>query len=289
VVAVLPFADESGFRPGVWDLGPEMARLVRTELAADDRWQVMVEEETAMAGLDLKARGQAETTEWGRQVQADVVLAGRITGYELRRFSVGDPLLGGYKAYSAEVELEVDAVWTATDTAVPLKARQELTERGAAVELLGKQRAADLEFERMPELTFGAAEFRASLLGRVTMTAVAELLDQLAKTAEDRRAAAEVAHGEVLSVDGTEVFLSVGHDAGAWVGQRYRVETPGIKDRTTTAETAAADQGEARSGIVIEVVEVVGARLSRGRIVDGAGAVQPGDPVRAMGASSRRR
>lgn len=286
VVAVLPFADESGFRPGVWDLGPEMARLVRTEMAAEDRWAVVREEEAATAGLERKTRDRAAVAEWGRQVQADVVLAGRLTGYELRRFSVGDPLLGGYKAYSAKAELAVDAVWIDSGTATPLQARQELSERGAAVELLGKPRAADQEFERMPELAFGSAEFRASLLGRATTAAVAELLAQLDQAVDRRAAEGSAARGELLSVEGAEVFLSVGREAGAWVGQRYRVEPSWAEDHAATGDPATTGPDEARPEIV---VEVVGARLSRGRILDETATVQPGDLVRAIGPSSRRR
>jgi hypothetical protein len=157
------------------------------------------------------------------------------------------------------------------------------------VELLGKPRAADLEFERMPELAFGSAEFRASLLGRATTAAVAELLVQLGQAVDRRTAEGSAARGELLSVEGTEVFLSVGREAGAWVGQRYRVEPSRAEDPAATGDPATTGPDEARPTVVVEVVEVVGARLSRGRIVAGAGAVQPGDLVQAMGAGSRRR
>ena len=44
----------------------------------------------------------------GRKLGADFVIMGLLQDYDMRRLSVGDPLVGGYKSYSAVAQMRVE-------------------------------------------------------------------------------------------------------------------------------------------------------------------------------------
>ena len=98
-VAVLPFVDESGFRKDIWDLGWEMARLLSGEAAGSAKWHVVPYEAVDELLGKRRVLSMEELVELGEQVEADMLFLGTIDDYDMKRLSVGDPMLGGYKSY----------------------------------------------------------------------------------------------------------------------------------------------------------------------------------------------
>ena len=108
-VAVLPFVDESGFRKEVWDIQREMPRLFNLRMITQLDWRIVPYEvvEEVLGGRKKFDTEQALVA--GRRMEADILLWGTLTDYDMKRVSVGDPLLGGYKSYTgvAEIDLRV--------------------------------------------------------------------------------------------------------------------------------------------------------------------------------------
>ena len=109
-VAVVPFADESGFRQGVWDVEYEMANMLSIELAAIPEWQVVPFNAVAELTMAADGRDGWSPLEVGRHLQADMVVLGLLQDYDMRRLSVGDPLLGGYQSYVAVAQMQAEVV-----------------------------------------------------------------------------------------------------------------------------------------------------------------------------------
>lgn len=270
IIAVLPLQDQSGFRKDVWDLPLEMARLVSAELALRPSWRVVPFDAVAQAIGSTRRFKADQAAVVGQRLQVDYVLLGVIRKMNMGRFSVGDPLLGGYKSYTGEVDLEVQALRVADRSeALSVTGGSELTDRDVGLDLLGKPRQQDLEFTSLHDLPFGSPAFRETVLGKATLAAVEEVLDDLIPLVRPAGTGAIGQSGVVLSVHGPEVYLSLGIENGLRPGHRLEV-TPG--DRRSADSAAVPGQVIA----VVEVQEVIGARLSKARIV-GEAVVEPGD------------
>jgi len=76
---------------------------------------------------------------------------------------------------------------------------------------------------------------------------------------------------EVLSVSGEDVYVNIGSENGLRAGYRFAIY-PGL---------SRADGASGRIG-VIEVQEVIGARLSSVRVLEGAGRIRAGDRLSSL-------
>ncbi|MFA6111568.1 MAG: hypothetical protein WDA75_22645 [Candidatus Latescibacterota bacterium] len=272
-IAILPLQDESGFRKDVWDLPLEMARLVSAEMALLPSWRVVPFDAVAQVIGSTRRFKADQAAAIGQRLQADYILLGVIREMNMGRFSVGDPLLGGYKSYTGAVSLEVQALRVADRTeALSVTGESELTDRDVGLDLLGKPRQQDLEFAGLRDLPFGSPAFRETVLGKATLEAVGEVLDDLTPLVRPAGFMAAGRSGVVLSVQGAELYLSLGIEDGLRPGHRLEV-LPG--DRRSSGAAIVPGQVIA----VVEVQEVIGARLSKALVV-GEAVVQPGDRLR---------
>jgi hypothetical protein len=270
-IAILDFEDRSGFREDVWDLKREMTRLTSTEMAASSAWNVIpfdVVQEVVGKGQELKTE---QALECGRIMEADFVLLGAIRDYNMRRFSVGDPLLGGYKSYGGIASLELRALRVADGSELGVvEAERDLIDRDLGLDLLGKPREQDLQFTGLKEIAFGSEAFRETVLGQATMEVIEELLQKLTRLMRPQVLNLGERIAEILSVYGEDVYINVGGENGVRAGHRFEV-LPGYQ----RVQEESADPGK-RVGL-IEVREVIGARLSSVRVLDGAGSIRAGD------------
>ncbi len=271
-VAVLPFVDDSGFREGYWDLGWEMARLLSGEAQAIDEWKVV-----PYAAVDQvlglrRTLKMEEILEVGRALEADVLFLGTVDNYDMKRLTVGDPLLGGYKSYVGVAVMRVGALRLADQSDLGMvTAEQEMSDRDLGLDLFGKPRDQDVEFAELRKYEFGSEPFRKSLLGQATMVAMAEILSGLEALFQPKELNLDGNMAEVLSVYGADIYINVGSENGLHTGYRFAVH-PGI-NRT--------DVEPGRIGI-IEVEEVVGARLSSVRVLEGEGRIRAGDRLMSL-------
>ncbi|MGY8823066.1 MAG: hypothetical protein ACKVJG_03885 [Candidatus Latescibacterota bacterium] len=271
-VAVLPFADESGFRKGVWDLSWEMAKLLSGEAEAIDEWKVIpyaAVDEVLGRRRTLKMQ---DVLEVGRILEADVLFLGTIDNYDMKRLSVGDPLLGGYKSYVGAAALRVGALRMADQSDMGMvTTEREVSDRDLGLDLFGKPREQDVEFAELKNLEFGSEAFREALLGQATMLVMAEILSGLESLFQPDELNLDGSMAEVLSVYGDDIYINVGSENGLRAGYRFGVH-PGIKRK------------DGASGLigVIEVKEVIGARLSSVTVLEGAERIQAGDRLKSL-------
>ena len=108
-VVIVPFANESSFRKGVWDLEGEMASLLSKKMDNSPDWHIVPWRVVAEVTDSKGKLSKEEALGVGRQAEANIVLNGRILEYDLSRVTVGDPMVGGYKSYSGVAELELEA------------------------------------------------------------------------------------------------------------------------------------------------------------------------------------
>ena len=254
-IAVFPFADESGFRKGIWELEHETARFLASGLDSIAVWRVVPYDAV------IEAIGSRELTDEqlfavSEKLMADIVVQGTLHDYNMERTEIGDPQLAGYKAYRGIVEMEVSARHAADGTTLSTQySKQKVGTRGLGLDLFGRPRKQDEQFVRLGSMTFGSEEFLATALGEATAAAVAEIATRLAE--ELRPTSVTVEGGDpaqILSVHGDEVFINLGTENGLRRGYRFDV-------------FAASEPGNSEPIAVVEVEDVIGARLSRVRVI----------------------
>lgn len=313
-IAVFPFRDDSGFPDDFWDLENDIARLLAAEMAVERLWHIVPFDAVAeaiagspersvdvstlqrpmnilrrlshMGGNPVSTRGgplgadKGELYEAAKVLAADIVLFGTLLDLNMERFSVGDPLLGGYKSYRGITEVELKAVRVADRSTVGnLYSRKETTERGLGLDLLGKPREQDQQFVNLRDMAFGSEEFRTTGIGQATLAAMAELIGKLAGILKPRGITMpEGGHAEVLSVNGVEIFINIGSENGVYVGQRFSILP--APERALT-QNLAGDTPVS----VAQVQDVIGGRVSRARALYGAALVVTGDHLQPIEAN----
>ena len=277
-VAVLPFKNESSFRKGVWDLEPEMARLLTEKMDNSPDWHIVPWRVMAELAESTDKITDAVALEIGRSVEADIVVTGTILEYDMSRVTVGDPMVGGYKSYSGTAELEARALRVQDGSALgTVAANEESVDRGLGLNLLGKPRDQDTQFMSLHKMVFGSEEFSSTAIGQVTDTAMQLLIQQFTELLRPSALKMDGQPGEILSVHEDEVYINIGSENRLRTAYRFKVY-PGPerakKHRMNTQQHIA----------IVEVQEIIGARLASVRILDAKGPLEPGDRLRLMGA-----
>jgi hypothetical protein len=275
-IAVLPFDDESGFRDGVWDLHNGPAQLLSAEMLRATAWRVVPYAAVLQVVGERPRRWQDEQLQQlADSLGADLLLTGVLLDYNMERLSVGDPLIGGYKAYKGLAEIEVHLVRAADLERIGnAHAQQETVDRGLGLDLLGKPREQDYQFLNLGQMTYGSDEFRGTAIGQATMTVMDDLMQQMAHLVRPQGIQVSSGMAQILSVFGPELFINVGSENGLQKGYRFAVY-PG-------RERAAAVDPEERIAVV-EVEDIIGARVSRVRALSGIDQLEVGDRLELIG------
>ncbi|MCY3667303.1 MAG: hypothetical protein OXH81_16690, partial [Gemmatimonadetes bacterium] len=202
---------------------------------------------------------------------ADFGIVGLLQDYDMRRLSVGDPLLGGYKSYSAVAQMSVEIARVDDGSAIgKAEVQRELTDRDLGLDLLGKPREQDLQFAGLKELEFGSEEFRQTLLGKATVEAVGELVHKVAAAFEPEGLVFEGDAPEVIAVYSEDIYANIGSAHGIRPRLRFFVY-PG--DERIKAE--GLDPAE--SVALVEVAEIISTRLASLRVLRTTGEIKAGD------------
>ncbi len=270
-VAVVPFVDESGFREGVWNVEYELANMLSAELATLRKWQVVPFDAVAELALEFGVPDHAQALAIGRKLEADFVVVGLLQDYDMRRLSVGDPLLGGYKSYSAVAQMRVEIAQVDDGGTIgQAEVHRELNDRDLGLALLGKPREQDLQFAGLKELAFGSEAFRQTLLGEATVEAVGELVHKVAAAFDPEGLAFEGDAPEVIAVYSEDIYANIGSAHG--VRSRLRFFVYPSNDRIE-AEGLAPEESVA----LVEVAEIISTRLASLRVLRATGEIKPGD------------
>ena len=207
----------------------------------------------------------------GRELGADFVIVGLLQDYDMRRLSVGDPLVGGYKSYSAVAQMSVEIARVDDGSAIgKAEVQRDLTDRDLGLDLLGKPREQDLQFAGLKELEFGSEEFRQTLLGQATVEAVGELVHKVAAAFEPEGLMFEGDAPEVIAVYSEDIYANIGSEHGVRPRLRFFVY-PG--NERIKAEGLAPDESVA----LVEVVEIISTRLASLRVLRTTGEIKAGD------------
>jgi hypothetical protein len=275
-VLVVPFADESGFREGVWNVEYELANMFSIELEAIPEWRVVPFIAVAELTLEYGAETETKALQIARQLGADVVLLGLLQGYDMRRLSVGDPLLGGYKSYTAVAQMQVRVLRVVEgDEMGVVETLSELNDRDLGLDILGKPREQDTQFAGLKDLEFGSEGFRQTLIGKTTVEAIDDLVQKVAAVLKPGGIELVGVSPEIISVYGDDIYTNLGSEHG--LRPRFRFAVYPGSDR---AQAEGLDR--LQSVAVVEVAEVVGARLSSLRVLSETGPIKPGDRLKLV-------
>ena len=267
-VLVVPFEDRSDFR-GTWDLRQGVPQLLGELLREGGAFEVLPFDTLAALAAEAAEDGAARLDrELGaaREAGADLVLAGDVRRFAIKRFNVGSPLVGGYTSYSVVVEVDVRLrrVLTGARDGDEVRGRSDMDDQDLGLTLLGKPTQTEADLARLNEVPFGAPEFRDTIVGAATLDALGQVAGELAA----RASLSAVPEGKVLSLEGGGGFANLGLADRLQAGLRLAVHSRRDTQRVGT----------------VWIVEVLAAHLSRFRTLDGEGAIEAGDLLRSPGA-----
>ena len=273
-VAVVPFVDESGFREGVWNVEYELANMLSAELVAVRNWKVVPFDAVAELAMEQGFASHEQALAIGRRLGADFVIMGLLQDYDMRRLSVGDPLVGGYKSYSAVAQMGVEIAQVDDGSAIgKAEALRELTDRDVGLDLLGKPREQDLQFASLKEVEFGSEEFRQTLLGRATVEAIGELVHKVVAAFEPEGLVFKDDAPEVIAVYSEDIYANIGSAHGIRPRLRFFVY-PG--NERIKAEGLDPEESVA----LVEVAEIISTRLASLRVIRTTGEIKAGDRLK---------
>ena len=277
-IAVLPFRDKSGFRRGIWDLEAEMARMFSHTLAAYPlpNWRVVPYEAVAEAVGEAGKMDLEQLLEINRVLRADMILLGTLNDYDLKRVSVGDPLLGGYKSYTGSAAIDMQAVWIQDQQEAGfVSASREIVDRDLGLDLLGKPRDQDIQFLNLKEIPFASEDFIATPIGQATVEVMDELMPKLEELIKPSGLKLGNHPAEILSVYEEEIYINIGSENRLRLGFRFEIY-PGPKRAIEENLDTLQPIG------VLEVQEIIGARLSKVRLLQGRDRIRPGDLLKLL-------
>lgn len=272
LIAVVSLVDDSGFREGIWNLGVELTGALASAMEGSPRWLVVPPEAVSQAVGAREKLSREELLEVGRLVQADLVVGGVVEAFDMKRVTVGDPLLGGYKSFTglADLRLRVVRCRDGLDLGEVITAQEEVV-RSLGLDLLGRPRAGDIQMMDLGKMEFGSEDFYATPVGEATRLALEELVQEVeGLLSPDVQMPVDPA--QVMSKRGGEVYINLGSDNGLRGGERFEV----------FRGASAGAEGDAEPLGVVEVVQVIGQRLSSVSVLRGYEAIRVGDRLRLM-------
>ena len=273
-VAVVPFVDESGFREGVWNIEYELANMLSAELVAVRNWKIIPFDAVAELAMEWGFANHEQAFAIGRKLGADFVIMGLLQDYDMRRLSVGDPLVGGYKSYSAVAQMRVEIARVDDGSAIgQAETLRDLTDRDVGLDLLGKPREQDLQFASLKEVEFGSEAFRQTLLGQATVEAVGELVHKVVAAFEPEGLVFGGDAPEVIAVYSEDIYANIGSEHGVRPRLRFFVY-PG--NERIKAEGLDPEESVA----LVEVVEIISTRLASLRVIRTTGEIKAGDRLK---------
>ena len=152
---------------------------------------------------------------------------------------------------------------------------RELNDRDLGLDLLGKPREQDTQFAGLKDVEFGSEEFRQTLLGRATVEAIDDLVQKIAAVFQPGGIEIAGISPEIISVYGDDIYCNLGSEHG--LRPRFRFAVHPNADRVQ-----ADGLDPLQSVAVVEVAEIIGARLSSLRVLSEMGSIKPGDRLKLV-------
>lgn len=312
MIVVVPFTDQSGFS-GRWNLAIDIPRFFT--LYFKERFRIGV-----VSPISVKqfAKDQRLDTlsfnnlpvikKIAEHYRVRYVISAEITEFSIGRFMVSEVQLAGYEAFSAEVAVKFTlydaARLNSSRDAVVYEGESEgiVKNRGLGITLFGKQTEQMNQYFSLDEVAFGSETFNKTIIGEALLKCADDLSTKLERaipslvsksivlsssvvidsTSSDSvmTLTRQLINGEVVIVDGDDVFLNLGSKDGIKVGDVLPVFVSGkeISDPRTGDLLGSRDT---KTGEV-QVIEIRAEHLCLATIITGKGTIFPKQRVRKV-------
>lgn len=263
VVLIVPFEDHSYFR-GSWDISRGIPQVLG-ELLQQERNIVVLPllDSLLTEGEDRAALSEDQALRIGSAAGADLVVTGDIRNFSIKRFNAGNPFLGGYTSYTAQVEVEIQLLQPLSSRQVGTAAgKSEITDRDLGLTLLGKPTRKEAALLELNEIPFGVEHFRQTIIGKATLEALQQLTKKIAaKTSPPD--ALQQREPKILSLKGKEGFVNLGLADKVEIGHKFLVYS----------------RREMKRIGVVQIAEVLAQHLSRILVLEGQEHIQVEDAL----------
>lgn len=275
-LVVMPFKDDTGFR-GEWNIEREIPAYLCKSLAANPLYEIV-----PMDSVYREFKGQrvpddpAGLSRMGEALGADVVVTGQIDDFNVSRFGLGSPMVGGYQAFSAEVDVRATLTRVIDAKALgTVGGKGEVKDRSAAMTLMGKPTQRDDEFFGLDTIVFGSDEFRQTIIGEACDKALAELGGKI----DGLIGRPKLVSGRVLLADSQAVYLNVGFEDGLQLGDKLGVYVKGKEITDPESGEVLGCLDDERVGTV-QIIELRAEHFSKAKVIEGGGGVTADDLVK---------
>ena len=287
-VAVLDFEFASIQRwwEGNWDIGSGIADMIVDELVNDGTYSVIERTrlDAILAEQDFSNSDRADplsAAAIGRILGVDAIVIGSVTQFGVERDgrSVGGlgrltrGLVNRVGQSRGKAAVQLTARMVNTDTAEILVSGEGEGRSDRSGLLLAAGGRGPLGWA---SLSMTSSDFRETILGEATESAIGQLTGQLVRSAGRITARVVPVDGLVADVDGATVVLNVGSAAGVKVGDTLRILRV---TRTVTDPATGAVLREITQELGQVRIDDVDAGSSLGTVITGTG-IQVGDRVR---------
>lgn len=262
-LALLDFEDRAGFQ-AEWHLSRDVPDLLGRYLDADDAVCVIPPEEVEAVQRNKQLKkyyGMDRAVRLGQRLDADVVITGVVEKLGMRRVTVGNPNLAGYKSYNSVVHLsQVQLIRVATGAIVATcETLRDSTEKSYGLDLFGRPRQQDRIFRELFKVDFGSERFFALAFGKLVDVAFTDLSSQIIASLTERPPIdLSGAQAQVLAVEADEVYLGIG-----------------ILDRVEYGDVLPLYDKEVRIALV-RVHQIIGPHLCKAEVVEKFGVIDAG-------------
>ena len=287
-VAVLDFEFASIQRwwEGNWDIGSGIADMIVDELVNDGTYSVIERTrlDAILAEQDFSGSDRADplsAAAIGRILSVDAIVIGSVTQFGVERDgrSVGGlgrltrGLVNRVGQSRGKAAVQLTARMVNTDTAEILVSGEGEGRSDRSGLLLAAGGRGPLGWA---SLSMTSSDFRETILGEATESAIGQLTGQLVRSADRITARVVPVSGLVADVDGVTLVLNVGSAAGVKVGDTLRILRV---TRTVTDPATGAVLREITRELGQVRIDDVDADSSLGTVITGSG-IQVGDRVR---------
>jgi len=287
IIGVADFQDRSGY-DGEEEVAEKIPLLLGKKLAEVNYYQIVLPDSLRqiLESHKTSVHDLYHNTSLVKTLERslDAVIMGEVEDFNLSRFSVGNPLLGGYGSYKGNIKLKIK-VYRTLDGQLLLETEEEGVEmdRDIDVTFLGKPTKKMLEFWNFRELHFESEEFNKTIIGKATNRALTRLVEKIKEVLKPptpflpskRKGLSEPC---VLVVVPDGVYVNIGSEDGIKLGDKFVIYA---KQRELRDPKTGAFLGYIKDKIgVIQIIQIESAHLSKARILEGKDLIQVGDEVR---------
>ena len=250
-----------------------------------DSLERILEESNKLSSSNIQLDDEAKIKRICQVLPVDLVIFGELKEFNLIRFSVGNPMLGGYGSYKAIVEIRFKAV-RVLDNRILLDTivKSVENEKDLDITLLGKPTQIMREFMAFDQLQFESDKFNETLIGKATLDAFRKLKSQLTEVVNPPKlrlvSREHLAPPSVVLIQDGQVYLNIGFEDGARVGDKFVIQRPGpeLRDPQNGALLGRVYQEIG----VVQIIQIEANHLSKAKIIMGREKIKIGDLIKTQ-------